>query len=254
MARINYYESTPEEQERHAEATDTGLLSRLKSNKPMSLPDEYPDRPGDTYQEEMEYHYQQNPIDYPDRPDESSYRDEMEYHYRNNPTRRERVESAINRGRGVVNQARGVANQVSGFGAGLFANLNQPRDPHQHEREELEYHYNQNPNRQQPQPGRSRREPPQQQPGPVRSAFARPMMDPLIRQIAGGSGFGGLGAGPSRGRAPPPQPSRTGSIIITTCDDYGNCTTKKIGGQKKPRQPRRRGFVGGLGGDDPGFF
>lgn len=90
MARINYYHATPEELERHAEATDTGLLNRYfagtpQKKQPVSLPDEYPDDPND-----------------------STYQEEMEYHYRTNPTRRERIESAGSRARDIGKKAVGA--------------------------------------------------------------------------------------------------------------------------------------------------
>jgi hypothetical protein len=157
-----------------------------------------------------------------------NYREEMEYHYQQNPTRRERAEA-------TVTKARGIADRVIGTGSGIIDAFRGPS-----------------------QPRRDYREPPRQpqrrqEPGPVRSAFTRPMQDPLISRIASGSGFGGIGSGPSRGRAPPPPPSR-GTVIVTTCDEYGNCKTKKVsGGESKPRAPRKRGFTGILGGDDPGF-
>jgi len=195
-------------------------------------------------QEELEYYYNTHPEESAqDRRDaynrgyyraltEPNEREEMEYYYQQHPTPRERVDSAIDR-------VRGAANRVIGYGA----NLERSMERIESRREDIE------------QRNRKARDSRTPQPGPVRSGLARSMQDPLIRQIAGGSGFGGLGSGPMRSRAQPQPPSRAGTIVITTCDDYGNCKTKKIsGGAQKPRTQRRRGYPGSLGGDDPGFL
>ena len=84
---------------------------------------------------------------------------------------------------------------------------------------------------------------------------------PAVRAIASQSGFGGGGGGFGGARSQPaPRQDygvarRAGSIVITTCDEYGNCKTKRINGGQPQAQPRRRpGWgVGGLGGFDPGF-
>ena len=83
-------------------------------------------------------------------------------------------------------------------------------------------------------------------------------MNPHIRQIASGSGFGMTQPAPSRQRRAPPQqagePQPGGTIYITRCDEYGNCKQTKVGGtRRKPQQRSPSYFAGTLGGTDPGF-
>lgn len=97
----------------------------------------------------------------------------------------------------------------------------------------------------------------------VGRTFTEVGQNPHIRQIASQSGFGGNQPAPNqqRGRRAPAEPREpTGApgstIYLTTCNEFGECTQRRIsGGPRRAPRPRRAGYMTGtLGGDDPGFL